>query len=146
MWTILLMAQAATATMPMPSFLAGCWEQRSAEKWTEECWTAPRGQMMLGSAREGSGDKVNHWEWMRIEQGSDGALTFYASPKGAPPAAFKASAATESEITFVNAGHDYPQRIRYSRTTAGIEAEISLADGSKPNRWSYRAMGSSTAD
>ena len=146
MLTMLLFAQAATASLPMPSFLAGCWEQRSAEKWTEECWTAPRGQMMLGSAREGSGDKVNHWEWMRIEQGSDGALTFYASPKGAPPAAFSATSATENEVVFTNPAHDYPQRIRYVRTPTGIEAEISLADGSKPNRWSCPSRGSSTAD
>ena len=141
MWTILLLAQAATASLPMPSFLAGCWEQRSVEKWTEECWTGARGQMMLGSAREGSADKVNHWEWMRIERGADGALTFYASPKGAPPAAFKATSATANAITFTNPAHDYPQRIRYVLTTTGIEAEISLADGTKPTRWTYRAMG-----
>ena len=141
MWTILLLAQAATASLPMPSFLAGCWEQRSAEKWTEECWTGPRGQMMLGSAREGSADKVDHWEWMRIERGADGALTFYASPKGAPPAAFKATSATANEIVFTNAAHDYPQRIRYVLTTTGIEAEISLTDGTKQTRWTYRSMG-----
>jgi len=141
MWTILLLAQAATASLPMPSFLAGCWEQRSVEKWTEECWTGARGQMMLGSAREGSADKVNHWEWMRIERGADGALTFYASPKGAPPAAFKATSATANEIVFTNAAHDYPQRIRYVLTTTGIEAEISLTDGTKQTRWTYRSMG-----
>lgn len=144
MWTIMLLAQ-VTATAPLPSFLTGCWQQRSAEKWTEECWTSPRGGMMLGSAREGSADKVNHWEWMRIERGADGVLSFFASPKGAPQAAFKATTATANEILFINPEHDYPQRIRFARTTTGIEAEISLADGTKPTRWSYRPLGSSTA-
>ena len=43
-----------------------------------------------------------------------------------------------SSITFVNAGHDYPQRVRYEVTASGLEAEVSLADGSKSNKWSYR--------
>ncbi|MDQ3144256.1 MAG: DUF6265 family protein [Pseudomonadota bacterium] len=141
MLALLFMAQVAPAVVPMPAFLTGCWQQRTAEKWTEECWTSPRGGMMLGSAREGTANKVNHWEWMRIERGTNGALTFYASPKGAPPAAFKAATATANEIVFINAAHDYPQRIRYLRTAGGIEAEISLADGAKPTRWSYGAIG-----
>ena len=46
---------------------------------------------------------------------------------------------------FVNAGHDYPQRVRYIATEAGLDAETSLADGSKPNRWSYRRTAGATA-
>ena len=37
-------------TTPMPAFLAGCWEQRKEEQsWTEECWTDPRGGLMIGA-------------------------------------------------------------------------------------------------
>jgi hypothetical protein len=136
---ILLIAPAAAAAAPMPAFLAGCWEERrSDERWTEECWTSPRGGLMIGSGREGSGDTVRHWEWMRIERGADGTMTFYGSPKGAPPVGFKASEADSRSITFLNAAHDYPQRVRYRLTASGLDAEVSLADGSKPNRWSYR--------
>lgn len=142
MLALLLMAQAATSTLPMPAFLAGCWEQRTGERWTEECWTGPRGGMMIGSGSTGKGDTISNWEYMRIERGADGAVTFYASPKGAPAVGFKATAATEKQITFVNPRHDYPQRVRYRRTATGIEAEVSLADGSKPMRWSYRSLGS----
>lgn len=109
------------------------------------CWTRPRGDLMIGSAREGNGEKILHWEWMRIERDGDGRPVFYASPKGAPPASFPAVKSTVDEVEFVNAAHDFPQRVRFVRTTTGIDAEISLADGSKPMRWSYRAMGSSTA-
>ena len=52
--------------------------------------------------------------------------------------------AIENEAIFVNAAHDFPQRVRYLRTTTGIDAEVSLADGSKPVRWSYRRSGSPT--
>lgn len=142
MLALLLAAQAAAAPLPMPAFLAGCWEEVRAEAaWTEECWTRARGGLMIGSGRDGKGDAVRHWEWMRIERATDGALTFYGSPKGAAPVAFKASEADARSITFVNATHDYPQRVRYVRTEAGLDAEISLADGSRPNRWRYRRPG-----
>jgi hypothetical protein len=93
---------------------------------------------MIGSGRDGKGDKVGHWEWMRIERGTDGAVTFYGSPKGAAPVGFIATEADSKSITFANASHDYPQRVRYVVTEAGLDAEVSLADGSKPSRWSYR--------
>lgn len=99
------------------------------------------GAQMIGSGRTGMGDAVDHWEYMRIERGADGAVTFYASPKGAPAAGFKATTATEKQITFVNAGHDYPQRMRYVATADGIDAEVSLADGTKPERWRYQRPG-----
>ena len=139
MIALLILAQAAATAMPMPDFLSGCWEQRGeAGRWTEECWTDARGGLMIGSGRTGKGDSVGHWEWMRIERGADGSLTFYGSPKGAPAVGFKATQADATSIIFVNAAHDYPQRVRYVVTANGLDAEVSLADGSKPNRWSYR--------
>ena len=143
MFTLLVLAAAAAEPVPIPAFLAGCWiQQRAEERWTEECWTSARGGLMLGSGREGKGDMVRHWEWMRIERGPDGVATFFGSPKGSQPVPFKATEGDAQSITFVNAGHDYPQRVRYVLTETGLEAEISLADGSKPNRWTYRRSGS----
>jgi hypothetical protein len=134
----LLMLAEATV-LPMPAFLSGCWEQRAdSGQWTEECWTDTRGGVMIGSGRTGRGDNVRHWEWMRIERSTDGSLTFYGSPMGAPAVGFNATEANTKAITFINAGHDYPQRVRYVVTDTGLDAEVSLADGSKPNRWSYR--------
>lgn len=138
----LLMLAEATA---MPTFLAGCWEQRKDDRWTEECWTDSRGDLMIGSGRDAAGDRVRHWEWMRIERTPDGRVSFYASPKGAPAVGFVMTESAPASATFVNAGHDYPQRVHYELTTAGLDAEISLADGSKPMRWSYRRTAGSTA-
>ncbi len=140
MIALLMLIQAATTTPPvMPAFLSGCWEQRSEDgRWTEECWTDTRGGLMIGSGRDGKGDQVRHWEWMRIERGTDGSLTFYGSPKGVAAVGFKAIEIDAKSITFANPAHDYPQRVRYVVTEAGLDAEVSMADGSKPNRWSYR--------
>ena len=136
---IALLILVEAAAMPMPSYLSGCWEEkRDNGGWTEECWTDARGGLMIGSGRDGNADEVGHWEWMRIERGVDGSLTFYGSPKGAAPVGFKATAADGNSITFVNALHDYPQRVRYVLTASGLEAEVSLADGGRPNRWTYR--------
>jgi ABC-type sugar transport system substrate-binding protein len=140
MIALLILAESASATpIPMPAFLSGCWEQRTeAGRWTEECWTDTRGGLMIGSGRDGSGDRVDHWEWMRIERGADGVLTFHGSPKGAAPVTFKAAEGDGKSITFVNPSHDYPQRVRYAMSETGLDAEVSLADGSNPNRWSYQ--------
>jgi hypothetical protein len=136
---IALLMLAEAAALPLPGFIAGCWEERSRDgRWTEECWTDARGGMMIGSGRTGQDDKLRNWEWMRIERGADGSVTFYGSPNGAPPVGFKASETSDRSITFINAGHDYPQRIRYVVTDTGLDAETSLADGSKLSRWSYR--------
>jgi hypothetical protein len=141
-----MLAEAAAATpVSMPAFLSGCWEQRTeAGQWTEECWTDTRGGVMIGSGRVGKGDRVGHWEWMRIERSADGSVTFFGSPRGAPAVGFKATEANGKSITFVNAAHDYPQRVRYTATDTGLDAETSLADGSKPERWSYKRTAGAT--
>ena len=136
---IALLMLAEAVTIPMPEFLSGCWQQqRDNGGWTEECWTDSRGGLMIGSGRDGNAEQVRHWEWMRIEKGADGGITFYGSPKGASPVAFTAIAGDSQSITFVNVTHDYPQRIYYQRSDLGLNAEVSLADGDRPNRWSYR--------
>jgi hypothetical protein len=145
MISFLLLGEVATAMMAMPDYLAGCWEQRRDDRWTEECWTDGRGGVMLGAGRDGKGDSVGQWEWMRIEQGADGVLVFYGSPKGAPAVGFRATETDGTSITFVNASHDYPQRVRYVQTDTGLDAEISLADGSKPVRWSYQRTAGAEA-
>jgi len=144
MIAFLMLAEAAA--LPMPAFLSGCWEQkRDNGGWTEECWTDSRGGLMIGSGRDGKGDTVGQWEWMRIERSTDGSVTFYGSPKGAPAVDFKATEATPTSITFVNAGHDYPQRVHYVATADGLDAEISLADGANATRWTYRRTAEAAA-
>ena len=102
---LMLVEGAATTTRGMPAFLARLLggRERAEQSWTEECWTSARGGLMIGSGRDGKGDSVRHWEWMRIERGTDGSVTFYGSPKGAAagPVARQRRSGGNS-ITFVN--------------------------------------------
>jgi hypothetical protein len=135
----LIAAVAAAGMSPVPpTFLSGCWKElRDAGGWTEECWTDAHGGVMMGSGRDGGDAGVIGWEWMRIELRPYGTVTFYASPNGEAAVPFKAIESSARSITFVNAAHDYPQRIRYELKGDKLEAEISLIDGSKPVRWTY---------
>ena len=138
---LLMLAEAAAAPSPMPAFLTGCWIMRSGERTAEECWTRGNGGLMMGSGRAWSGETVDNWEWMRIERGADGRLTFFASPHGAPQTGFKAAKVSEQEVQFENAEHDFPQRVRYWKTPSGISAEIAKADGSNAIRYDFEPMG-----
>lgn len=141
-----LSAAAAQQEPKLPEWMAGCWEQRSGDRWTEECWMPPRGGIMLGSGRSGTGDRVSEWEATQIvltRQAGDGPvarMAFWAAPGGGGRTSFAWNQSDLPGVTFVNAAHDYPQRIRYWREGERLMAETSLADGSKARRWTYRQV------
>ena len=139
---ILAAVLAAAATAELPEWMEGCWEQRSEQHWTEECWSSPRGGMMIGYSRSGEGGVLAEWETMQIihEETDDPAvvkLAFWASPGGAGRKMFAWVPGKQPGVTFFNLENDYPQRIRYWREGADLLAEISLQDGSKARRWLY---------
>lgn len=124
----------------LPGWMAGCWEAREGGNWTEECWTAPRGGQMMGSSRTGSGDKVAGFEFMRIER-AERRLVFLAAPGGKGWSSFPSAPDAEGGVTFLNAEHDYPQRVRYWRDGDRLMAEIALGDGSHSRRWAFTRSG-----
>lgn len=133
----------------LPDWMAGCWEQRDGERWTEECWMAPRAGIMLGASRSGRGDTLGSWEAMQIVLAQPAGeeprapMAFWATPGGTHRAMFTWQPDSEPGVTFVNRTNDYPQRVRYWREGKALMAEIALADGSKPMRWRYCPVGSS---
>jgi hypothetical protein len=141
--SILLAAVAAAPAPQLPGWMAGCWESRTGERWTEECWSTPRGKMMIGYSRSGTGDRVSEWESMQIileDETDDPAavrLALWASPGGANRTMFAWAASTAPGLNFYNRENDYPQRIRYWRDGKDLIAEIALQDGSKPRQWRY---------
>jgi len=140
-WIILAAAMLTTAAAsrpPMPAWLAGCWSERKATRWTEECWKRPQRDTMIGSGRSGTGKTPGSWERMRIDRSGDGSLVFQASEQGAEAVGFPATSVSAREIVFANPAHDYPQRIHYWRDGAYLRAEISMTDGSKTVSWRYR--------
>ena len=144
---LLMLAQAAAAVAEpqLPTWMTGCWEQRSGENWTEECWTAPRGGMMIGSSRSGRGDRLTEWETMQVILRSTPDATvppmaFWASPGGQSRTMFGWSPVAGQGVTFTNPQHDYPQRIRYWREGEELLAEISRMDGSNARRWRMKPL------
>jgi hypothetical protein len=132
-------AEAASDSPALPGWMAGCWQSSSGDRWSEECWMSPRGGMMLGTSRSGSGDRVTEWEALRIERDAASGMAYRASPQGRGWTTFAWSADGRAGLTFTNAAHDYPQRIRYWREGALLKAEISLLDGSRARQWTFRS-------
>lgn len=140
---LLASAPAAAQDTALPAWLSGCWSEQKINGWTEECWTAPRAGLMMGSASNGSGDKLEMFEHTRIERGTDGKLSFVAMPRGAAGSRFPAVGQGADWIEFANAEHDYPQRIRYWREGAKLRARISRIDGAQAFEWTFRRTGRS---
>jgi hypothetical protein len=123
----------------MPAWMAGCWEMRDGERWAEECWTAPRGGQMMGSGRTGDATGVRSFEFMRIEREGQG-LAFRAAPGGDGWTSFASASDPGEGVTFLNAAHDYPQRVRYWREGNELRAEISQSDGGNATQFTFRRM------
>lgn len=135
----------------LPGWMAGCWMDTQGNRWTEECWTAPRAGIMIGSGRSGSGDALESWETMQIVLDASAAgtgkrvpLAFFGAPRGEGRTMFvwKPGAGEGEGVGFENPAHDYPQRIRYWREGERLMAEISRIDGTRAMRWSFRRSGS----
>ncbi len=130
---------AAAQEQPL-GWLAGAWctdagpQGRSCERWS-----AMEGGLMLGTGQTVRDGATMSFEFLRIAL--DGPVAVYhAQPGGAPPVAFREVKRDAMSVTFENAAHDYPQRIRYWREGDVLVAEISLVDGAKAMRWRFRLM------
>ena len=144
---------------PLPGWMAGCWITPGDSSQTEECWTIPRGMMMLGSShtfidvititqpghRAIDETRTVSFEHMRIVQ-EGGTLVFIAQPGGAPPTRFvmvgTGTPTPTDGVVFQNLTNDYPQRVHYYLDADGaLVGEISMMDGSRVGRWVYRRAG-----
>ncbi len=91
---------------------------------------------MLGTSQTVKNGRTAGFEYLRVAI-DGGVPVYFAQPGGGPAVAFRASGGRGQAITFLNAGHDYPQRIRYWRDGDALNAEIAMADGSNAMRWRY---------
>jgi len=129
------------AQQPDLGWLAGHWctEPKSGQVICEIWTPMDKGRMHgKGTSRRGESIKTN--EIMMIVVGESG-MVFHAEPAGQKPADFglaKFDAAARS-VTFEDATHDYPQRVRYWREGDRLMAETSLLDGSKAMRWRFHS-------
>ncbi len=136
---LLLMGQAAPPARVVDlGWMSGRWESDSAGRWTEEIWSAPRANAMLGLSRSGREEVMREFEYLRIQPGDDGVPVYLASPGGRAPTPFRLVASDGTSATFENPQHDFPQRIRYVRTGDSMVATISAIDGSNAMSWTFQ--------
>lgn len=137
---IMLLAGLGLSPEPL-DWLVGKWCTEPVNgRTTCESWQPMGADHVMRGETVTTSAKGERREPMRISSEA-GKLVFHAKPPGQAPTDFAARHAASQSIEFVNAAHDYPQRIRYWREGELLMAEISLADGSKPMRWRYRRAG-----
>jgi len=104
------------ATLDAAAWLAGCWRVESPDgrSSAEEQWMEPRGGLMVGMSRSIRGGSARGHELLtlRIE---DGRLVYHAVPSGQAATDFPVRQVDEGRLEFVNAEHDFPQKIVYTR-------------------------------
>lgn len=132
-----LMFALQAATVGDLGWMSGRWESVSGPRWTEESWSEPRAGIMLGHSRSGRGEAVREFEFLRLQAGEDGVVTYWGAPGGRPGVGFRLVSASGTEALFENPQHDFPQRIRYVREGDALTATISRIDGSNAISWSF---------
>ena len=123
------------------SWISGDWQTApGGRKLIEEHWTAVAGGSMMGMSRAVAGDKTVEFEYLRIEQRTDGI--YYVAHPGArcPGTDFKLTSASATEAVFENPQHDFPKRIIYRKTDDGLTASIDAGEGSKGMSFVYKRM------
>lgn len=128
-------AEHEQATLDDAAWLAGCWRAESSDgrDAAEEQWMAPRGGLMVGMSRSVRGGEARGHELLTIRV-EDGRLVYHAAPSGQAPTDFPARSVAGGRLEFVNAAHDFPRKIVYTRLGHDqVEAAVFRdAEGSEP--------------
>jgi hypothetical protein len=133
-------AKVDAAALKQLEWLCGTWVLEDGKSTTEEHWRPLQGSTLLGSSHTFTADRTRAFEQLRIVV-KGGTLAYVASPNGAAPTSFELAKLEQHAVEFANAEHDYPQRIRYQRTDAGVTATISLLDGGKAQQFVFKKKG-----
>ncbi len=124
-WILLgAMSTTAIAQPSLPAFMAGCWSGEHADnrRSSYEVWIAPKAERMLGVSQTIRPERTE-FEFLRIERAA-GNVDYVAQPSGRPPTRFRMTDASATHADFANPEHDFPQRIRYTRDTDVLRAEL----------------------
>lgn len=126
------------------AWLAGSWTGTSRGIDSEEHWTAPNGNSMIGIHRDVGKGRTLSFEFLRIEQQGD-QIVYLSMPNGKSPATpFPLKEVSPNRVVFENPTHDLPQRLIYWKDgtdlRARIEGTINGKAGSEEWRWSPGAL------
>ncbi len=112
-----------TATIDDLAWLAGCWSMKLPDGLIEEHWLAPSGGAMLGLSRTVRAGTMKEYEFLALRVVA-GRLAYVAIPSRQRETAFPLTRFRSSAAIFENPAHDFPQRIIYRKTEAGITAVV----------------------
>jgi hypothetical protein len=117
-------------------FLTGTWSSETNRTVTEEHWSHPGGNTLMGWGRViANGVTVSH-EFTMITAAADGKFIFTAIPSGQRRTEFIGILAADSMIVFENKEHDFPKRVSYHRI--GPDSLIGRIEGEKNGK--FRAV------
>lgn len=120
-----------TASPPSLAWLEGHWRGVTDGVATTEQWLAPAPGALLGLHSDVRSGRLVSWEFLRIGTTEEGTF-YYASPRSAPPTAFRLVEQGEGRVVFENRQHDFPQRILYWLDAEGaLHARIEGPQGGK---------------
>lgn len=112
----LLTASAQAATPENLDWLTGCWAFESNGKRYEEVWLSPAADSAIGLARTLKNGRTLNREFLRLEANADGTLDYISIPSGQSETRFRLTTQQARSAVFENLQHDFPARIRYTRT------------------------------
>lgn len=138
---IALVSLTVAAQPAMPAFMAGCWsgEHVDSRRSSYEVWIAPKAERMLGISQTIRPDRTE-FEFLRIER-TAGQIDYVAQPSGRPPTRFRMGDASETHAEFANSEHDFPQRIRYTRESELLRAELTGGNPARRIEFRFRKVG-----
>jgi hypothetical protein len=110
------------------NWLLGTWENREENYVASENWQQLDDSTFTGTGLSLAGGDTVNFEQIRIEE-RNGQLYYIPTVQGqndGQPVQFTATSVTDTELVFENPGHDFPQKIAYTKITAdSIVAVIS---------------------
>jgi hypothetical protein len=117
-------------------WLIGNWENTSTEGVLSENWKKLNDSTFNAASYFIKGKDTLHFETIVLAQKGE-TLTYFATVKGQnedKAVAFPSTAASDKQLVFENAKHDYPQKIIYTKGANNtLTAEISGNLNGKPS-------------
>ncbi len=132
-----LRVSAPSPSLGGAAFLVGCWRSPpDADVVVEERWSPPADGVMLGTSRTFRGGRMTSFEFAVLRE-ERGKVTLLPYPEGvASEHSFDLVDVSAHHLRFEAPAHDYPTRIHYRRTPAGLEARIDGGpDDPHPRSW-----------
>lgn len=110
-------------------WMLGCWTSEDGS--SREVWVRHSDKRLIGFSATIHDNQFVFHETLSIDVKDDNIL-YQAHPKGQATTTFTATGFEGTDISFLNPGHDYPQKVRYVREGNHLNATISLLDDSNP--------------